>query len=59
MNRALREGPDMTGEGVQFGVVDQNGLEAKVLRLGEGLPPPEDPPGDDPGWRWPSRDEAW
>jgi hypothetical protein len=36
-------------EGVQFGAVDQNGLEPKTLHLGEGLRPAEDPSGDDPG----------
>jgi hypothetical protein len=39
----------VTGEGVEFRAVDQNGLEPKVLRLGEGLRPAEDPSGDDPG----------
>ncbi|MFI2780805.1 hypothetical protein [Streptomyces sp. ALB3] len=45
----LTEGADVAGEGVQFRAVDQNGLEPKVFRLGEGLRPTEDPSSDDPG----------
>ncbi|KPC81158.1 hypothetical protein ADK82_19715 [Streptomyces sp. NRRL S-4] len=45
----LAEGADVAGEGVQFRAVDQNGLESKVFRLGEGLGSAEDPSGDDPG----------
>jgi hypothetical protein len=45
----LAEGTDVTGESVQLRAVDQNGLESKVLRLGEGLRPAQDPSGDDAG----------
>jgi hypothetical protein len=39
----------VTGEGVEFGAVDQDGLEPKVVDLREGLGAPEDPSGDDAG----------
>lgn len=45
----LGEGPDVSGEGVEFGAVDQDGLEPKVVGLWEGLGAPEDPAGDDAG----------
>ncbi|MFF3003018.1 hypothetical protein ACFVTF_09455 [Kitasatospora sp. NPDC057940] len=45
----LAEGADVACEGVQFRAVDQNGLESKVLRLGEGFGPTKDPSGNDPG----------
>ncbi|MFD0344835.1 hypothetical protein ACFVH0_40270 [Streptomyces sp. NPDC127117] len=45
----LAEGADVAGEGVQLRAVDQNGLEAEMLRLGEGLGSAEDPYGDDAG----------
>lgn len=32
----LAEGPDVTGESIEFAAVDPNGLEPKVLDLGEG-----------------------
>ncbi|MFG2234276.1 hypothetical protein ACGFNX_30505 [Streptomyces sp. NPDC048723] len=43
----LGEGPDVSGEGVEFEAVDQDGLEAKVVDLWEGLGAPENPAGDD------------
>ncbi|MFD7833960.1 hypothetical protein [Streptomyces sp. NPDC059761] len=49
LSEHLAEGADVAGEGVQFRAVDQEGLEPKVLRLGEGLRPAEDPSSDDPG----------
>lgn len=55
----LAEGADVAGKGVQFRAVDQDGLELKALRLGEGLRPAKDPSGDDPRGQWPSRDGAW
>ncbi|MFF8279674.1 hypothetical protein ACF05T_26775 [Streptomyces lateritius] len=45
----LAEGADVAGEGVEFRAVNQNGLEPRALRLGEGLRPAEDSSGDDPG----------
>ncbi|MGW1248346.1 hypothetical protein [Streptomyces sp. NPDC002535] len=45
----LGEGPDVSGESVEFGAVDQNGLEPKAVDLREGLGAPEDPAGDDTG----------
>ncbi|MFE5586378.1 transposase [Kitasatospora sp. NPDC056531] len=45
----LAEGADVAGEGVQFRAVDQDGLEPKVLRLGEGLRPAENPSSHDTG----------
>jgi hypothetical protein len=39
----------VTGEGVEFGAVDQDGLEPKVVDLRESLRSPEDPAGDDAG----------
>lgn len=38
----LGEGPDMSGECIQFGAVDQDGLEAELFRLGEGVGVAED-----------------
>ncbi|MFJ6699823.1 hypothetical protein ACIQM4_27670 [Streptomyces sp. NPDC091272] len=45
----LAEGTDVTGESVQLRAVDQNGLESKVLCLGEGFRSAQDPSGDDAG----------
>jgi hypothetical protein len=45
----LTEGADVACEGVQFRAMDHNGLEPKVLRLGEGLRPTDDPSSDEPG----------
>ncbi|WP_435130717.1 hypothetical protein [Actinacidiphila sp. bgisy144] len=35
----LAEGADVAGESVEFGAVDQNGLDPKALAFGEGLRP--------------------
>lgn len=45
----LGEGADVSGEGVEFGAVDQDGLEPKVVDLRESLGAAEDPAGDDAG----------
>jgi hypothetical protein len=37
----------VTGESVEFGAVDQDGLEPEVIDLREGPRSPEDPAGDD------------
>ena len=52
------ERPDVAGESIEFAAVDPNGLEPKVLDLGEGLRPTEDPPSADAGCRWSSCDRA-
>ncbi|XQE77546.1 hypothetical protein ACN24L_00235 [Streptomyces microflavus] len=45
----LGEDPDVTGEGVEFGAVHQDGLEPKMIDLREGLGAPEDPASNDSG----------
>ncbi|GAA1536037.1 hypothetical protein GCM10009730_51560 [Streptomyces albidochromogenes] len=45
----LAEGPDVTGEGIEFGAEDQDGFEPKAVGLRQGLGPAEDPSGDDAG----------
>jgi hypothetical protein len=45
----LGKGPDVSGEGVEFGAVDQDGLESKLVDLWEGLGASENPAGDDAG----------
>ncbi|MFD8726147.1 hypothetical protein ACFV2H_51650 [Streptomyces sp. NPDC059629] len=42
----LGERPDISGERVQSGAVDQHGLETEPFRLGEGAGVAEDPAGD-------------
>ncbi|MEU6988833.1 hypothetical protein ABZ946_36455 [Streptomyces sp. NPDC046324] len=37
LGERLPEGADVAGESVKLGAVDQNNLQPKVLRLGEGL----------------------
>ncbi|MDX6761204.1 hypothetical protein SIN09_17695 [Streptomyces sp. F8] len=49
LDEHLGEGPDVSGEGLEFGTVDQDGLEPKAVGLWEGFGAPEDPAGDDAG----------
>lgn len=46
LGKDLGEGQNMSGECVQFGTVDQDGLEAELFRLGEGVGAAEEPASD-------------
>ncbi|MEV5385708.1 hypothetical protein [Streptomyces sp. NPDC052721] len=48
----LGEGPDMSGEGLEFGAAGQDGFEPEGFALGEGFRAAEDPPGHRPVCRW-------
>ncbi|WP_369197814.1 hypothetical protein [Streptomyces djakartensis] len=44
-----REGADVPGWSVEFGVADVDGLDLELFELGEGFRPAADPSGDRPG----------
>lgn len=45
----VREGPDVSGEGVEFGALVADGLELELFGLGEGFRAAEDLSGDRSG----------
>lgn len=51
-----REGPDVSGQSVDFGAMRPDGLELALLGLGEGVRVPEDPSGAAPS---PSAVDHW
>jgi hypothetical protein len=54
-----REGPDVTGKGVELGALVADGLELELFGLGEGFRASEDPSGDRARRRRPGGHRSW